>query len=161
MKVSLDALSNRHKAIIVGVIGGIAFFVYYAMGQRPPNYIAPLNPVGVLLFFLAIGAMGAFAAGEWKKAFRAVRYGAWAGAITGAMASVTLIILHNYANPIQGSAVNFSTLFGFSLYYLVFGAMLTVMIAAVTLALGAAGAFVFSCVAQLVDTAMHFKRYRR
>jgi hypothetical protein len=79
MKILFTALSKKHKAIIVGATGGIAFFIYYARGQRPPNYITQLNPAGVLLFFFAIGAMGAFAAGEWKKAASAARYGAWAG----------------------------------------------------------------------------------
>ena len=161
MKIPIANLSSKQKTIIVGAIGGIAFFIYYALGQRPPNYITPLNPVGVLLFFLVIGAMGAFAAGELKKATRAARYGAWAGAITGAMASVTLIILHNYAKYIDSPSINFSALPGELLYYVVTGGMLTAMIAAVTLALGAAGAFVFSCVAQFVDTTVHFKRYRR
>jgi hypothetical protein len=161
MKIFFTARSKKHKAIIVGIIGGIVFFIYYALGQRPPNYITPLNPVGVLLFFLVIGAMGAFAAGEWKKAANAATYGAWAGAITGALASVTLIILHNYVKYIDSPSINFSALPGEFLYYVVTGGILTAMIAVVTLALGAVGAFVFSCGAQIVDTSVHFKRYRR
>lgn len=161
MKISISALSSRQKAILVGMIGGTAFFICYALGQRPPNYVTPLNPVGLLLFFPVIGALGAFAAGELGKAVPAARYGAWAGAITGAMASVTLIILHNYARHIHGSAIDFSGLLRDLLYYVIMGGMLTAMIAAITLALGAAGAFVFSCVAQFVDTIVHFERYRR
>ncbi len=152
---------KEQMALIVGAIGGIAFFIYYASGQRPPNYITPLNPAGVLLFFLVIGAMGAFAAGELKKAAIAARYGAWAGAVTGAMASVTLVILHNYAKYIQGPAIDFSALFRDLSYYVIMGVMLTAVIAAVTLAIGAAGAFVFSCVAQFADTAVHFRQHRR
>ncbi|HEY3273218.1 MAG TPA: hypothetical protein VGJ92_05615 [Methanocella sp.] len=161
MKISYTTLTSKRKAIIVGAAGGIAFFIYYALGQRPPNYITPLNPVGMILFFPAIGAMGAFAAGEWKKASRAARYGACAGATTGAMASLTLIILHNYVKYIHGSAIDFSALLHDLPYYVLAGLMLTAMIAAVTLAMGAAGAFVFSCMAQFVDTTVHFSRYRR
>jgi hypothetical protein len=152
---------KEFMAITIGAIGGIAFFIYYMAGQRPPNYITPLNPVGMVLFFPAVGAMGAFAAGEWKKASRAARYGGWAGATTGAMASLTLIILHNYAKYIHGSAIDFSALLRDLPYYILAGVMLTAMIAAVALAMGAAGAFVFSCMAQFIDTTVHFSRYRR
>jgi hypothetical protein len=161
MKMSFIALSNRHKAILIGVIGGITYSGYYALKQFPPYYLPSLFPLGEFLFFLLIGAMGAFAAGEFNKATRAARYGAWAGVTAGVMLSVILIILHNYAKHINGSGIDFSPLLGYLEYYVVVGGMLTAMIAAVTLALGAAGAFVFSCIAQFVDTTVHFRQHRR
>lgn len=156
-----DLNSPRMRAVIVGAIGGITFFVYYALGQRPPNYITPLNPVGVLLFFLAIGAMGACATGEWRKATRAARYGALAGAVTGALSSITLIILHNYAKYIHGLSIDFSALFRDLTEYIILGPMATAMIAIATMVLGAVGGIALSLVMQFFDTIIHFGRYRR
>jgi hypothetical protein len=77
------------------------------------------------------------------------------------MASLTLLILHNYAKYIHGSAIDFSALLRDLPYYILAGGVFTVIIAMVTLALGIAGAFVFSRTAQFADTIVHFKRHRR
>lgn len=153
---------KKYIAMAAGVIGGCGFFIFYLLGQRPPNYITPLNPLGMLIFILVIGAIGAFLTGEWSKATQAARYGALSGAVVGVIISLTLLILHNYAKYIQDTSINFSALLRDLPYYILMGGILsTLIIAAVTLVMGAAGAFAFSCIAQFVDTIMQFKQHRR
>jgi hypothetical protein len=144
--VSSFRLTWWQKATIVGVIGGIAFFVYYKLGQQPPYYITPLNPLGVLLFFLLTGAIGAiFATGEWKKVETAATAGAVAGFVTGTISAVTLVILNNiYLIGLSGMLHDW-------LYYLIFGGYFTVVIAVITMIIGALGGIIFSLAVRLID----------
>lgn len=104
--------------MIVGIVGGIVFSSYFALGRMPPNYIKDFNPIIVLLIFILTGAIGAYIVREKRNLFYSLFFSAIAGGVAGIISAIGMAIVQAINYPPEnimsiGSLQYYVLLYGF------------------------------------------------